>query len=131
MDIIGARVKYKLGYRYLTPSIITYLEIPLKDSIHELGKPYLSIYLSIYLSTNSTLLWNWQGNQNRRKVCIVEDYTHLLCIALFASLRDCVIASVSEAISKTGERLLRPLRPFVLRRAQDAQAQGPRNDNCG
>ncbi len=56
MDIIDASVKYKPKYRYVIPSIITYLEIPLKDSINELGKPYPSIHPS----TNSTLLRNWQ-----------------------------------------------------------------------
>ena len=48
MDIIDARVKYKPNSRYLIPSIITHREILSEDFIHELGKVYLSIYLSIY-----------------------------------------------------------------------------------
>lgn len=46
MRYLDSRVSYKPKYRYVTPSIITHLEIPSEDSIHELGKQYPSIQIT-------------------------------------------------------------------------------------
>ena len=47
MRYLDSRVNYTPEYRHVIPSIITHREIPLEDSIHELGKVYLSIYPQI------------------------------------------------------------------------------------
>ncbi len=47
MDSIDGRVNYKPGSRYIAPPNYN-LEIPLVESIHELGKLYPSIHPSIH-----------------------------------------------------------------------------------
>ncbi|HZX13845.1 MAG TPA: hypothetical protein VFF49_05540 [Thermodesulfobacteriota bacterium] len=44
MRNLDSRVSQKPKYRFVTPSIITHLEIPSEDSTHELGKLYPSIH---------------------------------------------------------------------------------------
>ncbi len=59
MRYLGSRVSYKPKYRYVIRSIITHREISSEDSIHEVSKPYLSIYPQIahFSGISKEVLW--------------------------------------------------------------------------